>query len=686
MYGDEMTRMFTERCRRAPSRRAAIRVALTGSADTVVQLIGQRLETRRTAGGSHRRSVGASIDRLWLDMRSGWRIWRRAPVVSLSLAALLALGIGGVVVLFGPLYSIVLAPLPLPHSDELVRIGGNIPLYNAYLDSFEQRERLDPIFTGVASFGPGNPAQATIAGRSQNINVECVTPEFFETAGVRPRLGRSLLGDTVTTPDVVLSDHAWDTWFNRDADVIGRSIRLSGVDRLVVGVMPRGFDFPAGTDLWLPMRTAAHATDAVQFVGRLPSGRSISQAAAGITAIGYQRGRGPSGLVGRDGPILQLLQTYMYGDERPLVWNLWAVGLLFLLLTCAGGANLLLAQGARRRAELSVRMALGAERPRLVRQLLTETLLLVLVSCTMGLWISTAAGRWLVAQWPQLPHAAPLPGTLAFAATVASLVTVLCGLAPARFATNINIDTAIKFGSHGAPVRRAIARRWSLRDLLAGVQLALALALVIATGLVGRSLAAHLDVPLGFDARDVAVLPVDLPPSPEISGISERFRRQHSLAPFATLGPRDGTLLIELNRNLAPARHSQDIRNSLFFRDAQARLSALPDVLSVGLMLPATVHGVGRSHAADPDFQGTPAAFRHPRPSADGRWVPRVPWRRCAGCARHPVACGTTLHGRRRGRCGPGRRAVAGVLSRVQRRTRDRRDRERGCRSRPMAE
>ena len=154
----------------------------------------QVLASIPAAGAMWVRQSVLNTERLWMDLRQGWRAWRRVPGVAMALIVLPALGIGGVAALFGPLYSLVLAPLPFPHPDELVRLGGGIPLFNGYTTTFNERERLTPIFSNVMAYAAGSgPVRLTSAGRTLSVNVEGVTSEFFETLAVSPQRGRGLV-------------------------------------------------------------------------------------------------------------------------------------------------------------------------------------------------------------------------------------------------------------------------------------------------------------------------------------------------------------------------------------------------------------------------------------------------------------------------------------------------------------
>ncbi len=529
------------------------------------------------------------MERLWMDVRQTWRAWRRMPSVALAIIVLLALGIGGVAALFSPLYSLLLAPLPFPHSDQLVRIGGNIPVFNAYSSTFEERERLRPIFSNVMAYAPlsaGVHARFLPAGQPKSVNVQTVTPEFFETIGVSPRMGSGFAKEGVHSSAVVLSDRLWRVELQSARDVIGSTIWLVDLPRTVVGVMPKDFNFPADTDLWVPMGTAPVGDSSIQFVGRLRAGMSVGQAATTLKAVGYKHGEGPSGKIGKDGPVLQSLQVFLRGDQRPLLWLLWAVSILFLLLACAGVGNLLLSQGVRRRPEMVMRLALGAGRWRLVRQLLTETLLVVVAGGLLGMWLSTIAGRWLQMQLAEMQGGQIfVPATIPLVVALAVAVTIICGLAPALHATGADLCSSIKSRGSGTSVFKSSRRLCSFREFLAGVQVALALVLLIGTGLLLRSLTTRVNVPLGLETRNVTAFLTALPRLPEWTAARAKFYQQNNLDFFSS-GRRGRTFLDNLARRLEPEQRAENARNLLFFREAQHRLRELPGVVSLGILDP----------------------------------------------------------------------------------------------------
>lgn len=515
------------------------------------------------------------------------RVWLRVPVVALAIVTLTSLGIAGVAGLFGPLYSLILSPLSLPDPDQLVRLGGRLPVFNVYTNALHEPERFQALFSHLMVYVPVSDRAAVwqVGGsdRPVEVNALAVTSEFFETLGVAPRLGRGLAGEVADASVVVVSDRLWRTAFAERPDIVGTTVEIDGRRYAVVGVMPEGFDFPRATDAWLPIGSTTYATSGMEAVARLRPGLSLSHASVQLAAMGLQPAVSMAGEFGGEGPVLQSLQVYLRGDARGTLWTLWAVSGAFLLLACVGVANLLLAHGVRRRPELLVRAALGASRGRLVLQLLTETFVLVAIGALAGLWLSRVAGQWLVAQLTDLPAGQPfMPAAVTMVVGLIVVVTVACGLAPALHASRVSGS-----GLHAIHATSASARSRHLlspREGLAAVQLALALALLVGTGLLMRSLRAQVDVPLGFRADHLVTFKTLLPASPALAAADAAFRAKRGLSPNrATWGRAAGQAF---RLALEPEARAEYYRNRLFVRALTERVGALPDVMTVGIVSP----------------------------------------------------------------------------------------------------
>lgn len=517
------------------------------------------------------------------DLLGAGRRLLRAPGTTLMTITLLALGIGGVTALFNPLYRLVLAPLPYPDSDQLVRIGGSIPMFNTKVHAFEQREQLAPIFSHVAAYAPvlfPKRARFPNAGPSRKVQIEAVSPEFFEAIGVRPQMGHDLAGHLVNSSVVVLSHRIWRTELQGAPHVIGRSILFEGHPYVVVGVMPPDFEFPESTDVWAPMGAVFYDVQNIECIGRVRPGVSLRQAATRLKDITYKRGAYQRG---KEGRVLQSLHAFLNGDRQSLLWILW-MSSTFLLLACAGVGNVVLTQTVRRRSEIAIRLMLGASRCRLVCQLLTETLLLTVGGGLFGIWLSTIAQRWIEEQLPELRTGqffAPHTLLLLFCLCVA--VTLFCGLSPALWATGKDPNSSLNLSSTGTNSWHSGRYYFSPYEVLVGAQLALALTLLIGTGVMLHSLTEKLRAAVGLQPQNVVLIHTVIPFLPALIDTEEKFFQQHRLNRFGEIPDKDAE---ELARVEAPAREAESAHTLTFNRDAQRRLAGLPGVIAAGLMSP----------------------------------------------------------------------------------------------------
>jgi putative ABC transport system permease protein len=504
----------------------------------------------------------------------------RTPGPVLLIIVLFGLGVGGVLTIFGPLYSLVLSPLPFPDSDHLVRMGGDLPIFDIYSQTFLRRRELNPIFSAVTAFAV-TQGKLSKERPQVEVNVAAVTPEFFQTIGVSPRRGVDLSDSPVDAQVAVISDAFWRDRMQAKSDAVGQSILLNNKLFIVLGIMPADFNFPSNIQIWAPAGSIYEQSN-YQFIGRLAPGQSLDRASLELQAV--ENAARQNGNLSSGGPILELLHTFLLGDRRPLVWILWSASLLFLLLACAGVSNILFARGVGRRSEVVVRLALGATRRRLIAQFLVETLVLAAAGSALGLAVSLWGTRALRVVLPSAPAAHF--GSLVFATLVGVLAlttTVISGLAPAFHSTKADLSQSLKTNSSGAAASISKRRVLTSHEFLAGCQLVLAMILLISVGLLFRSLVAWLHLPLGFDPQDVAVVETDLPQLPETIAAERNYDLQNPVERGRRVSPE----LAAARR--AALKGTDDIeksRDRLFYRTAIDQMSHLPGAVSAAILTP----------------------------------------------------------------------------------------------------
>ena len=507
---------------------------------------------------------------LWADLVYALRSARHSPGVTLAIIAMLAIGTGGVTAVFNPIYNLVFAPLPFPQPDQLVIIGGDIPLFNSRFNRFERREELDRIFSNLTAYAPIQGTDITLpdTGKNKQVYEVEVSEEFFETLGVQPIRGSDFRHSNEKRA-VVVSNSFWRNELMSAEDAIGKPIRAYGLQHSIIGIMPESFDFPTGADIWT-YRTEGETFERIsrKYLGRLRHEVFHGKAADELRTLEFKTG---VGLFGNGGPVLQSLRTHIYGDRQPMVWMLGSSSVLFLLLVCASVVNLLITQGTRRKSEMTIRLIHGATRRNLVFKLLRETLPIVVVGALAGAWLSELVSTWLLSQFPALQGGEViLPVKFAFFTALVFTVTIIGGLTPALYATSVDLNTYLKSDSDSR--RRFGTFSFSLRELMVGVQLSLSLALLTGVVLLVNSLMYHVDVPISWSSRDMVVVQVEYP------------RRK------ATPLPRINIVTIEDEMKYKAAIASQGIEPSaqlaMLLQEFQNTLRTMPEVVNIGIFSP----------------------------------------------------------------------------------------------------
>jgi len=469
------------------------------------------------------------LEKLRQDLRYAARQLRRSPVFAVTATLTLALGIGVSTAVFTVADAVLIRRLPVADQDRLILLWGEtqdgrdskIPLA---LDDVHDLARQSRSLRDVAffAFRGAVPAPIQSADRALPIRLGLVSGNFFDVLGSTAAIGRALRPEddvAGAAPVVVLSHRAWQQQFGGDSTIVGRSVSMIYTSRSyrIVGVMPQGLEYPRGTDLWAPLvayGTAGGFLDAISgelsVLARLRPDASASQARTELTTF-FRQSDAPTRYHDVRGAVHSFADTVL-GDTKPAVLLVSLAAALLLFITCVNVANLLLVRALGRDKEFVMRSALGADRGRIVTQLLTESALLAVAGGALGVALASATIRVFVAlapsSVPRIDEIHVNGATLVAAVLISTVAMLISGLGPALFTTRAFSHGALQSGSRQTGGRRVR----KIAEILVVAQIALAVVTLTGAGLVTRSLVRLERVNLSFEPSNLLVVSLAMRP------------------------------------------------------------------------------------------------------------------------------------------------------------------------------
>ena len=467
--------------------------------------------------------AGFALETFFQDLRYGLRSLRKKPGFTLTAVIALALGIGANTAIFSVINGVLLRSLAYRDASSIVmvwekNIRGGRSQNSVSPANFLDWQKQSRSFEQIAATWDTR-SNLTSAGEPEEIQVQRVSADFFSVLGVSPQRGRSFTKEE-DQPDrntvVILSDDLWQRRFGGNPAIIGQPVTMNGWSMTVIGVMPPGFHFlNTQVQAWIPIALdpANEWRKSGRFlrsVARLKAGVSVQQAQAELDAIGTQLEVAYPDYNKGWGVNLVPMHEQIVGDIRPVLLVLLAAVAFVLLIACANVANLLLSRAASRQKELALRAALGADRLRLIRQMLTESVLLALMGGALGVGLAYWGIQVLIALAPDnIPRLTEItidPRVLAFTFGISLLTGVLFGLVPALQSSRPDLNDALKEGARGSSGGNRV-----VRNIFVVAEMALALVLLVGAGLMLRSFSQLHQVKTGFETENVLTLRVQLP-------------------------------------------------------------------------------------------------------------------------------------------------------------------------------
>jgi putative ABC transport system permease protein len=471
------------------------------------------------------------MNNLFQDIRYGLRMLAKKPGFTAVVILTLALGIGSNTAIFSVVNAVLIRPLPYADSDRLIvfalrserqqkKDGGS-----SSIPDFVDWRNQNQSFQYLAGYNSSDLILKS-GERVERVSGAAVTADLFNMLGVMPVRGRTFQPEddkAGSSPAVVLSHNLWNRWFAADPNIVGQTISVDSTNYTVIGVMPEGFNFPLQTEaaqLWVPVSIAnadyadQRGAHFLSVIGRLRDGVTIDQARADMRVIldrlaaeypttnaGYRIDMTP-------------LQDELVGEIKPALFVMFGAVGFVLLIACANIANLLLARASARQKEIAIRTALGASRARIIRQLLTESVIVAFLGGALGLllalWGVDALVSLVAEDLPRSGEIALDLQVISFTLGLSMLTGIFFGLAPAFQVSKPDFNEALKEGSRGST---GSIRRNRTRSFLVMAEVALALVLLTGAGLLMRSFYSLLQVNLGFNPQGVQTMAVSLPTS-----------------------------------------------------------------------------------------------------------------------------------------------------------------------------
>ncbi len=491
--------------------------------------------------------TGSWLETLWQDLRFSFRTLRKKPAFTAIAVLSLALGMGAATAIFTLVDRVLLQPLPYQNSAQLVWMTEQTTANDSTgvsWPNYQDWKQMNRAFTGMAGYrDAGFPvAEEGFSGLASG---RYVTANYFELMGIRPLLGRTFQAgeNTPGGPQLaILSHQYWRSRYAESPDVLGRVIRLRGASFTIIGVMPEGFGAVTHTSFWLPFEqnvpklylTGRDVAWLLYIVARRAPGVSFEQAQRDMARVGDLLAQQYPSIDSNSRPMMKDLDRHMLGDNRAVLILVSSAVSLLLLITLANIASLLLVKTSARRKEFSLRLALGARRTRVFRQILTEGFLLASIGGFFGFLIAWAAVRVAADVLPRnLPLTASLGVDLhafAFCFGVTMLTSLIVGCAPARFAMRSDPQTVLRATSH--QIRGGHKR---FHGGLIVCEIGLAMAVLVGTGLLVRTMRSLLSTDLGFDPNHLVTATVSIPPAPYPDGPAQAAFIQRGIDRIATI-------------------------------------------------------------------------------------------------------------------------------------------------------